>query len=274
MIPDSSAIKSVFITGGTSGLGLELVKCFLADGYDVFTTGRDLKGQTLPGKRFHFIRTDFSDLRQVAESINNPKEQYPDFDIIINNAGVLSPPGFMTTGDGFEYTFQVDFLSHLLINEILLKNRKNRTPLTLISVTSPVYKYFKPGYILPEKNNFSPLKAYSESKRYLLYIGNYLVKKYPESNIKHFGFDPGVFGSGISRTQKNWFQIMYSIASPFMKSPQKVAKKLCEILAYQEIHNGLIYKSINDKGFLPVSDKEESYNFMEICSLMIERKQL
>ena len=59
--------KSVLITGGTSGLGLELVKVFHDKGFDVICTGRQPKN--LPG---------FSDGR-IYNIRKNP-EPLPEYD--------------------------------------------------------------------------------------------------------------------------------------------------------------------------------------------------
>ncbi|HQG62440.1 MAG TPA: SDR family NAD(P)-dependent oxidoreductase, partial [Bacteroidales bacterium] len=58
--------KIILITGGTSGLGLELVKSFLDKGNTVIATGRrELELKSYEGK-FHLYRVDFSDLKETA----------------------------------------------------------------------------------------------------------------------------------------------------------------------------------------------------------------
>lgn len=52
MLNTSSHTKKILITGGTSGLGLELANCFLKKGYEVVTTGRIKKTISDSGKRF------------------------------------------------------------------------------------------------------------------------------------------------------------------------------------------------------------------------------
>jgi NAD(P)-dependent dehydrogenase (short-subunit alcohol dehydrogenase family) len=59
--------KEILITGGTSGLGLELVRLFLQIGYRVVSTGRQQLKLHGFEDRFTFYNVDFSDLGQVAE---------------------------------------------------------------------------------------------------------------------------------------------------------------------------------------------------------------
>jgi len=62
MTKDKAGTATVFITGGTSGLGLALVKTFLERGFTVVTTGR--RPITLTGFEglFHLFLGDFRDL--------------------------------------------------------------------------------------------------------------------------------------------------------------------------------------------------------------------
>jgi NAD(P)-dependent dehydrogenase (short-subunit alcohol dehydrogenase family) len=263
MIPD---VKIVLITGGTSGLGLQLVKIFLSEGCEVYTTGRDPKGLPLPNNKLHFIALDFSDLEAISAAMNESPLRSIKFDLIINNAGVLSPPAFTTTKDSFEYTFQVNFLSHVLLDELIIKNTGDKADLMVVSVGSPVYKYVKPDFKMSDIGEYHPFKVYAGSKLYLLLTGEYLRNKYPEKRLKFIGYDPGIFSSGILRMQKKWFQGLYKIASPFMRSPANVAKKLYGILSAPIDNDSVIYNRHAERKPVPYSDSvqaRELFNFYE-----------
>ena len=254
--------KSILITGGTSGLGLELVKHFLSSGYEVYTIGRDLKNISLNKNNFHFIKSDLADLSQLSVTIHDLLEQQIVFDIVINNAGVLGPSTFVTTKDGFEYTFQVNFLSHLLIDEMILSRKVDSDPLILVSITSPVYRYYTPCFESRSEKNFNSFRSYSESKIYLLLIGGFLAEKYTEKTMTYFSFNPGIFRSGISRLKTSWFKKMYRIGSPLMRDPSKVALILKEIILGGEMINGTIQRSRGSYKTLNHLDKEAAGIFM------------
>ena len=260
----------VLIKGGTSGLGFELVKCFLQKGFEVFATGRDPLKLFYQDERLHFIRVDFSDLADIRKSIRELLDNVGRFDKVINNAGVLSPPEFIVTGNDIEYSFQVNFLSHLLIDELIVRSKTDSDPITIVSVTSPVYKYVKPSFRLPEASSYQPFKTYAESKFYILLIGEYLLIKYPEKNLKFIGYDPGTFSSGIYRMQKGWFQRMYQIAAPFMRNPAKVAWILTEILEDEELISEAVYWRKNGFRNMNRIDKEPIDDFMKKCFVKIE----
>lgn len=264
----SEAIK-VLVTGGTSGLGLRLVRLFLKKGYEVVATGRQSAEIHENAERFTFLRTDFSNLKQTADVIKKLCKNL-NFDIVINNAGILSPPDLQLTDDGFEYTFQVNFLSHLLLNEIVLSNARPGQPIKLVTVTSRVYRIAETQFkINSSGSDYRPLKAYANSKLYLALMCIHLPGRYPSLNLKCVAFDPGIFSSGIYRMQRKWFRIMYMIGAPFMKRPEKIAGRVGELLETGDLINGTVYRSINRKKTIPDAENQAAYIFWQECYKMI-----
>ena len=260
----------VLITGGTSGLGLELVKLFLNKGYNVVATGRQLLNLAGYEDKFKLYQVDFSDMNQVAVSIKKICETY-DFNFVINNAGILSPPDFTPTINGYEYTFQVNYLSHLLINEIILRKIKDDRKVIIATVTSPVYRLAGCDLTLQwGVKDYSPVKAYASSKLYLTLLCEFLPARYPGLNLQCFSFDPGTFRSGIYRLQKKWFRELYSIASPFMRSPGKVAGTLVDIILKEEVEKGMICDIRKRFRSVPVIDEQEKEAFWKACYDRIE----
>ena len=262
---DLSANQNILITGGTSGLGFELVRIFLNKGFNVTATGR--QPTTIPdyADRFKLFLIDFSDLNQVDVSMKKICETY-DFDFVINNAGILSPPGFTPTINGLEITFQVNYLSHLLINEIILRKAKDNHPVKIATVTSPVYRLADTNLTIQSgSTGYKPFRAYASSKLYLTLMCEFLPLRYPGMNLQCFSFNPGTFSSGIYRMQKKWFRSAYRMAAPFMRNPKKVADNLADMLMGKNVKNGSIYDT--RKHFVPVPsiDKKEKETFMRVC---------
>jgi len=237
--------KSVIITGGTSGLGFELAKIFSNGRYDVWVTGRSLKSGLPEGVRLNFARADFTDLRQTAGVMKDLRERGIRFDIIVNNAAILGHPEYMTTTDGYECTFQVNFLSHLLANRILLDGAVREKPVTLATVTSPVYRLVNPVFKFPEKEDYNSFRVYALTKYLLLLLADYLKGKFPDGMLKLVKFNPGVFSSGIYRSRGKFFGSLYRIASPVLRSPEIPARKLYELIERGNQQERFVYNCFN-----------------------------
>lgn len=265
-----SHTKKILITGGTSGLGLELAKCFLKKGYEVVVTGRINRAISDSGERFAFCMTDFSDLNQTSDSLKRICRDNR-FDIIINNAGILSPPDLLLTNDGHEYSFQVNFLSHLLVNEIIIRSQESERPLKIAATVSLVYRFAENDLIFDKsEKDYVPLKAYSNSKLYLALMGSYLTREYQSYNLRCIGFDPGVFRSDIYRMQKGWFRFLYKVAAPFMRNPVKVAECYADLIEREDLVNGTIYKISRKKRSVPLKESQAVDMFWKSCYQMIE----
>jgi len=84
--------KTVLITGGTSGIGLELARQLYQRGNKVIVTGRDQAKldavkRELPG--VHTFNSDVSDPVAIAALHDKLVAQFPELDTLINNAGIM-----------------------------------------------------------------------------------------------------------------------------------------------------------------------------------------
>ena len=84
--------RTILITGGSSGIGLELAKQLLLRGNTVLITGRD-QGKldaakaSLPG--VHAFNSDASDPSAIASLHDRVVAEFPKLDTLINNAGIM-----------------------------------------------------------------------------------------------------------------------------------------------------------------------------------------
>jgi len=75
------------------------------------------------GDEIDIILADLSSLREVARLAETFKGRYPRLDVLINNAGIFMPKR-MLTGDGFEASYQVNYLSHFFLTHLPLDELK------------------------------------------------------------------------------------------------------------------------------------------------------
>lgn len=85
--------STILITGGASGIGFELVKQLSQQGVaNIIITGRDAKKLEEAKKRFpkiHTFQNDVSNSNDIENLYKQVIEQFPNLNIIINNAGIM-----------------------------------------------------------------------------------------------------------------------------------------------------------------------------------------
>ena len=84
--------RTILITGGSSGIGLELAQQLLARGNTVIVTGREAGRladvqRRLPG--LHGFVSDVADTAAVAALHAEVVTRFPELDVLVNNAGIM-----------------------------------------------------------------------------------------------------------------------------------------------------------------------------------------
>ena len=84
--------NTILITGGSSGIGYELTKQLTARGNTILITGRDqskMERAKAASPKIHIFRSDVSDPKAIATLYEQVTKQFPDLNILINNAGIM-----------------------------------------------------------------------------------------------------------------------------------------------------------------------------------------
>jgi NAD(P)-dependent dehydrogenase (short-subunit alcohol dehydrogenase family) len=203
-IPDLSGKRAV-ITGASDGIGLGLATRLAAVGAEVLLPVRNKrKGeaaiatirQKVPNANTTLRELDLSSLASVSALGETLREEDRPIHILINNAGVMTPPGRQTTADGFELQFGTNHLGHFALVAHLL-------PLLCAGqarVTSQVSVAANRGAInwddLNWERSYDGMKAYSQSKIALGLFGLELDRRSQAngwgitSNLSHPGIAP------------------------------------------------------------------------------------
>lgn len=92
--------KRVLITAGARGLGLEMAEAFLDNGCHVWVTDVDdgaLESARSRHSRLRAVRSDVSSEHEVDQLFETLGQDAGGLDILINNAGIAGPTGFVET---------------------------------------------------------------------------------------------------------------------------------------------------------------------------------
>jgi WW domain-containing oxidoreductase len=133
--------KTILVTGGNSGLGLETVRVLALRGARVIATGRSvekvrsacggMEGEIVP---LACELTDPSSVRACADVVSARREK---LDAIICNAGIIAPPKVERVF-GYELVFFTNHVGHFMLVTRLLEHLAEGARIVMvISVSHP-----------------------------------------------------------------------------------------------------------------------------------------
>ncbi len=192
--------KTILISGSTDGIGKETAKQAVKQGADIIVHGRiqERVNETVKelselngGVQIFGIKADFTKLEEVYQAANVIVEKFSQIDIIFNNAADFFHEKKMTK-DGFEQTFQVNYLSHFLLTHMLLPLIKDVEGSKLLNVTSMIHSSSIDFENLQGETNYSGSGAYSLSKLLNILHTYKLTDMLSENKTKANCLHPGV----------------------------------------------------------------------------------
>lgn len=162
----------VLVTGSTSGLGREVALRMGALGYHVIVHGRNRERglevveeiEAAGEGSARFFQADLASFEQVRRFANEILAEYDRLDVLVNNAGFGSAPDErLLSEDGHEFRFQVNYLSHFLLTNLMLPLLEASAPARIVNVSSLAQTPIDWDDVMIEKN-FSGGRAYAQSK--------------------------------------------------------------------------------------------------------------
>ena len=171
-IPDLTGKRAV-VTGASDGMGLVMARRLAAAGAEVIIPVRNpAKGEAavatvkraVPGANVSLRSLELSSLASVAALGDTLRAEGDPIHLLINNAGVMTPPDRQTTADGFELQLGTNHLGHFALVAHLM-------PLLRAGgarVTTQVSVAARSGAInwddLNWERGYDGMRAYSQSK--------------------------------------------------------------------------------------------------------------
>ena len=177
--------RNVLITGGTSGIGLEIAKEFLDEGAEVIITGRnqeklDVTKQIIKNERLHVLQWDVSDVESIDTKLLEMNNIIHNVDTFVNNAGIYGYDDWNTiTPALYDKVMEVNqrglFFMCQAEGKYLIENKINGKIINIVSIAGV-------------KSGFDP---YSVSKWGAMDITKGLAKELVSKGIIVNGIAPG-----------------------------------------------------------------------------------
>jgi retinol dehydrogenase 12 len=220
------------ITGATDGMGKVTATTLAGAGFAVVLAARnEAKAATVTteivastGNRdVDYVIADLGSLAQLHQLAKTFTTRYPRLDVLINNAGIIMPRRVLTE-DGYEKTFQVNYLAQFYLTQLLLGELEKSPQGRVINLSSSVYRVgkFDPSNLQSERR-FSTIGAYAASKLCVLLFTGELARRLKPTRITVNAVHPGVVRTPMMRGAPGIFRAISYAALPFSRSPDKGA---------------------------------------------------
>lgn len=200
--------RTILITG-TGGLGFEDALALARSGADVIIAGRNpTKGadairrikEKVPQASVTLEIVDLGNLASIETLAKRLKETRDHIDVLINNAGVMTPPTRQTTKDGFEIQFGTNYLGHFALTGHLLPLLVRGQVPRVVTVSSIAVRSASAAINfddLQAEQNYKPMPVYTQSKLACLMFAFELQRRSEEAG---WGVTSIAAHPGVSRT--------------------------------------------------------------------------
>ena len=204
-LPDLTGTRAV-LTGGSDGIGLGIATRLAAAGAELILPVRNLtKGEaaiatitrTAPDARVTLRDLDLSSLASVAALAATLHAEGQPINLLINNAGVMTPPSRQTTADDFELQFGTNHLGHFALvahlMPLLRAGSARVTSQTSIAANSGSINWTDLNWA----SSYNGGRAYSQSK---IAVGLFALELQRRSEQHGWGITSNLSHPGIAPT--------------------------------------------------------------------------
>jgi NAD(P)-dependent dehydrogenase (short-subunit alcohol dehydrogenase family) len=191
--------RTIVITGATDGLGKGIAEELAPTGARLILHGRnEEKGQALLEKlrpratgELEWRLADFASLDDVRGLVDELLDEQR-IDALVNNAGIGTAGGREESEDGYELTFQVNYLAPFLLTRRLLPLIKSSAPSRIVNVSSAGQAPIDFDDVMLEEH-YSGVQAYCQSKLALVMLTFDLAEELEGSGVTANCLHPGTY---------------------------------------------------------------------------------
>jgi retinol dehydrogenase-14 len=197
------------VTGATSGIGKETALRLAMLGATVVIVGRDAaRGaaagaeivRRVPLARVEVMTADLSSLAQVRRLAGDVLGRHGRLDVLVNNAGVISPHRALTA-DGLEATFATNHLGPFLLTSLLRGLLERSAQARVVTVSSAAHKQVRaiPWDDLPRGTQYGQGLAYPVSKLLNILFTAELARRMAGTGVTANCLHPGFVRTSLGR---------------------------------------------------------------------------
>jgi 3-oxoacyl-[acyl-carrier protein] reductase len=191
--------KKVFITGGTSGIGLAILEGFYKLEADIFTIGTNVENLKTIQNNFPKIKASNFNLenhQKIEELVKEAKEKLGGLDIVINNAGITKDNlAIRMSDEEWNKVININLTAVFLICKYSIKVMMKQDSGSIINISS----------IVGHTGNFGQAN-YSSAKAGIIAMCKSLAKEYAKKNIRVNCISPGFIDTKMTKSINEEFK--------------------------------------------------------------------
>ena len=235
----SQAGRLFVVTGANSGLGREAARRLAGAGARVVLAVRTpVKGEQareailgeFPKAAIEVRRLDLADLGSVREFADGLSADGTPLDVLLSNAGIMTPPSRLTTADGFELQFGTNFLGHFALTLRLLPLLLAAPAPRVVTVSSMAARFGRIRFDdLQRERGYRPMSAYGQSKLADLLLASQLAGTATQrgwnlmSNAAHPGYTrTNLIDAGAALREPGGRRMLMHVVSKIPHPAQRV----------------------------------------------------
>jgi len=238
-VPDQ-AWRTAVITGGNTGLGLQVARVLAGRGARVIIACRDRekarravaemataarRSRQAVGLRegptpdLHIVELDLARLGSIRDAVVELRSRFPVIDVLINNAGVMMTP-YTRTEDGFELQFGTNHLGHFAFTGLLIDHlARSPAGARIVTVSSLAHRRGSIDFDdLMWEHGYSRAAAYARSKLANLLFAYELNRRLTSTSVPivSLAAHPGYSSTGLTRNLPSPLRAGSRAAEPFI----------------------------------------------------------
>lgn len=201
--------RTVFVTGGASGIGQETARAMAARGAHVVIAARDAAKleaaaaeirQATGSDKVETILLDLASLASIRACAAETKARLAKVDLLINNAGVMACP-LGRTADGFELQFGTNHLGHFVLTKHLLSLLEGESGGRIVNLSSRAHHMDEVHFDDPNYHHrdYDKWQSYGQSKTANVLFSVALDQRLKPKGIDVLAVHPGGIMTNLGR---------------------------------------------------------------------------
>ena len=238
----------VFITGISSGFGLETARLLSQEGHTVYGT---VRRSVEPLPNVHYLQVDIRDRDAVTQAVSQVIEKEGRIDVLVNNAGMgIGGPLEFATEEEIRLQMETNFMGLVHCVDAVLPHMRRQGSGRIIALSSIGGLMGLPFQGFYSASKFA-IEGYCEALR--------LETK--QQGIKVIVLRPGDFATGFTSSRKKVTDEAALEAYPLYREainkvehdengglkPIVLAQKISKIIQKKRPHNGYVVASFEQK---------------------------